>query len=151
MTIRTSVGMQLNHNEIRELLPHTGNMCLLESVRHWDGVHIVCTAVSHRDTANPLRRDAQLPVIAGVEYAAQAVGVHGRLVSEKSDKPAAGYLVSLRDLALHAQRLDDAGEVLTIEARRVAGGGDSVMCEFSVSAAERPLLSGRATLLMEVA
>lgn len=143
--------MSLNQHEIRELLPHTGDMCLLESVQHWDRERIVCTAISHRDPANPLRRGTRLPAVSGVEYAAQSIGVHGRLMAQKNAKPAAGYLVSLRDLVLHAERLDDAGDVLTIEAHRVAGSGDSVMCEFSVSAAQRQLLSGRATLLMEVA
>jgi predicted hotdog family 3-hydroxylacyl-ACP dehydratase len=143
--------MSLGHTEICELLPHTGAMCLLESVQTWDAEGIVCTAVSHRDPANPLRRDGMLPAVCGIEYAAQSIGVHGRLVADNRAKPAAGYLASLRDIVLHADRIDDAGAVLTIETCRLAGTGESVMCEFRVRAAERELVRGRATLLLEVA
>jgi predicted hotdog family 3-hydroxylacyl-ACP dehydratase len=143
--------MSLNKAEIAQLIPHTGTMCLLDSVQHWDGDRIVCTAVSHRDAANPLRRGASLPAVCGVEYAAQAMGVHGRLAANNRSKPAAGYLASLRDLVLHAERLDDSAEPLTVEVRRLADSGESVMCEFTIRSSERQLLSGRATLLMEVA
>jgi len=133
------------------MLPHTGSMCLLDAVQRWDAEHIVCSATSHRDPANPLRRDGVLPAVSGVEYAAQAIGVHGRLVASKRAKPAAGFLVTLRDVNMHALRLDDAGDVLTVEARRLADTGESVMCEFALRSAQRELLSGRATLLLEIA
>jgi predicted hotdog family 3-hydroxylacyl-ACP dehydratase len=143
--------MSLSRAEIAQLIPHTGAMCLLESVQQWDGDRIVCTAVSHRDPANPLRRDGVLPAVCGVEYAAQAMGVHGRLAANNRSKPAVGYLASLRDLVLQAERLDDGGDRLTVEVRRLADSGESVMCEFTIRGAERELLRGRATLLMEAA
>jgi predicted hotdog family 3-hydroxylacyl-ACP dehydratase len=96
-----------------------------------------------------MRRDGVLPAVCGVEYAAQAMGLHGRLVSANHAKPAAGFLVSLRDLTLHAEHFDDVEATLTIHVRRLASNADSVMCEFDVSAADRRLLSGRATLLLE--
>jgi predicted hotdog family 3-hydroxylacyl-ACP dehydratase len=143
--------MLLGHAELCQLLPHTGDMCLLESVQRWNGDEIVCSVTSHRDPANPLRRGGVLPAVSGVEYAAQAIGVHGRLVAQKQAKPAAGFLMSLRDVNLQVPRLDDAGDVLTVEARRIADTGESVMCEFTLRAARRELLSGRATLLLELA
>ena len=143
--------MSLSQAEIAQLIPHTGTMCLLESVRQWDADRIVCTAVSHRDPANPLRRDGMLPAVCGVEYAAQAMGVHGRLATNNRTKPAAGYLASLREVVLHVERLDEGGDQLTVEVRRLADSGESVMCEFTIRSAERTLLSGRATLLLEAA
>jgi predicted hotdog family 3-hydroxylacyl-ACP dehydratase len=142
--------MPLSKDEICALLPHTGAMCLLDAVQSWNDDEITCTAVSHRDPANPLRRDGVLPSVCGVEYAAQAIGVHGRLATGNREKPAAGYLASLRDLVMHVERLDDAPVPLIIRARRMVAGDESVMCEFSVSAGGEPLLSGRATLFMGV-
>jgi predicted hotdog family 3-hydroxylacyl-ACP dehydratase len=142
--------MSLSKIELCGLLPHTGSMCLLAGVQSWSEREIVCTATSHRDPANPLRCNGVLPAVSGVEYAAQAMGVHGRLTAHKSAKPAAGFLASLRDVKLHAERLDDVTDTLTIEARRVADTGASVLCEFSVRAATRELLSGRALLLLEL-
>jgi predicted hotdog family 3-hydroxylacyl-ACP dehydratase len=142
--------MSLSKMELCGLLPHAGSMCLLEAVQSWNDDEIVCTATSHRDPANPMRHDGVLPAVCGVEYAAQAMGIHGRLVSAQHAKPAAGFLVSLRDLMLYAERLDDAPGPLTIHARRVADSGESVLCEFSIKIADRRLLGGRATLLLEV-
>jgi predicted hotdog family 3-hydroxylacyl-ACP dehydratase len=142
--------MSLGRADICALLPHTGNMCLLEAVQDWNGDEITCLASSHRDPDNPLRRGDLLPAVCGVEYAAQAMGVHGRLVARNQSKPAAGYLASLRDLSLTIDRLDQIEGALTIWARRLADSGESVMCEFALRAGDRTLVSGRATLLLEV-
>lgn len=142
--------MSLGQADICALLPHTGSMCLLEAVQDWNEAEITCRANSHRDPANPLRRGGILPAVCAVEYAAQAMGVHGRLVAQNQSKPSAGYLVSLRDLSLRVDRLDQIEGALTVWARRLADSGDSVLCEFSVGAGDRTLVSGRATLLLEV-
>jgi predicted hotdog family 3-hydroxylacyl-ACP dehydratase len=143
--------MPLTKSEICRMLPHTGDMCLLDAVQQWNDDEIVCSATSHRDPANPLRRDAMLTAVCGVEYAAQAIGLHGRLVTRNEAKPAAGFLASLRDVTLTVDRLDDVADALTIKVRRLASSGESVMCEFAITASGRPLLSGRATLLLEAA
>src|SRR5881398_1435622 len=65
--------------EIRRLIPHAGTMCLLDSVLGWDDESIVCTTNTHRDEANPLRRDGRLSALHALEYAAQAAAIHGGL------------------------------------------------------------------------
>jgi predicted hotdog family 3-hydroxylacyl-ACP dehydratase len=143
--------MPLTKSEICSLLPHTGEMCLLDAVERWNDDEIVCRVTSHRDPANPLRREGVLAAIAGVEYAAQAIGAHGRLASSNQSKPAAGFLASLRDVALAVDRLDDVADTLTVHVQRLADSGESVMCRFSIRAHDRELVSGRATLLLEAA
>jgi predicted hotdog family 3-hydroxylacyl-ACP dehydratase len=143
--------MPLTKPEICRLLPHSDEMCLLDAVQQWSDDEIVCSTTSHRDPANPLRRGEMLAAVSGVEYAAQAIGVHGRLVARNDAKPAAGFLASLRDVTLHVDRLDDIADALTIKVRRLADSGQSVLCEFAISASGRQLLSGRATLLLEAA
>lgn len=143
--------MPLTKPEICRLLPHTGDMCLLDAVQQWSDDEIVCSTSSHRDPANPLRCGDVLAAVSGVEYAAQAIGVHGRLVTRNETKPAAGFLASLRDVALHVDRLDDIADTLTIKVRRLADSGQGVMCEFIITASGRQLLTGRATLLLDTA
>lgn len=141
--------MSLSKAEICRLLPHEGAMCLLDACLHWDSEEITCAATSHRDPANPLARSGVLPALCGIEYVAQAMGVHGGLLRRRGgDKPAAGFLASLRAIKLHVERLDDIAGPLTIWSRRLADTGDSVQCEFAVRAGDRVLLCGRATLLM---
>jgi len=71
----------MNHDAICAHLPHAGRMCLLERLESWDGDSITCIATSHRDADNPLRRGGHLHAVAGVEYAAQAMALHGNLLS----------------------------------------------------------------------
>ncbi len=56
-------------------------MCLLDAVRDWSAEAITCTATSHTDPANPLRADGRLGAANGIEYAAQAMAIHGALLA----------------------------------------------------------------------
>ena len=107
--------MPLVKSEICHLLPHTGDMCLLDTVRQWSDEEIVCDTSSHRDPANPLRCGDRLAAVSGVEYAAQAIGVHGRLVARNDAKPTAGFLASLREL-LYPLKFDSVADHFQTEA-----------------------------------
>jgi predicted hotdog family 3-hydroxylacyl-ACP dehydratase len=132
--------------DIAALVPHTGRMVLLDAVAAWDAATIRCTAGSHLDPENPLRRNNCLPAICGVEYAAQAIAVHGALVSGARSRP--GFLVSARDVVLHAQRLDDAGNSLTIDAEMIAGQPDGLIYRFSIRTGDRHLVDGRVAIVL---
>jgi predicted hotdog family 3-hydroxylacyl-ACP dehydratase len=69
------------HDAICARLPHAGRMCLLDRLVAWDSESITCHASSHRDADNPLRSGGRLHAVAGVEYAAQAVALHGSLLA----------------------------------------------------------------------
>lgn len=135
--------------EIAGLIPHAGAMCLLDGVLAWDEQRVRCVAHSHRDAANPLRLDARLDAIAGVEYAAQAMAVHGALTGAAAQRPRAGYLAALRDVVCRVSRLDDVDDDLIIEAERVMGDARSAVYRFAVGTAAQPLLTGRATVVLQ--
>ena len=111
----------INKAEIRTLIPHSGLMCLLDEVTQWDDRSITCITNTHRDPANPLRRDGRLSSVHAFEYGAQAAAVHGglraRLVGEIAPP---GYLAALRDAELHTARLDDI-ELRRVQARVAQG------------------------------
>ena len=138
-------------------IPHQGTMCLLDSVSEWSDARIVCRAISHRDRDNPLAIDGILGIAAGVEYAAQAMAVHGALLSQKliprdqQRASKAGYLTSVRDVQWQIERLDDVLDDLTVQAERIAGSDVSLLYRFSVSAKEEILLTGRASVLIDAA
>ena len=91
----------VNKAEIRTLIPHSGSMCLLDSVTEWDDRSINCISNTHRDPANPLRRDGRLSAVHAFEYAAQAAAVHGGLRARSVGVTAPpGYLAALRDAHL---------------------------------------------------
>jgi predicted hotdog family 3-hydroxylacyl-ACP dehydratase len=133
--------------ELDHLLPHEGDMCLLDAVRSWDADGIRCSARSHRDRTNPLRHAGHLDAICGLEYAAQAMAVHAGLVRAAEEaRPIVGYLGGVRALELGVQRLDDIAQDLEIEATRLLGDRSGVMYAFRVMAGEKVLMSGRASI-----
>jgi len=140
--------MTLDHAAIRGLVPHAGAMCLLHEVLQADADSIRARAVSHRDPANPLREGGVLPALCGVEYAAQAMAVHGALQGGLGPRRP-GMLAAVRDVELAVQRLDDIAEDLVIEAHCLLHEGGRLLYRFEVRANNRELLQGRATVVTE--
>lgn len=130
-------------------IPHQGSMCLLDQVVEWTPERIRCTASSHRDPANPLRDNDRLGAACGIEYAAQAMAVHGALLAGSDDAPRQGFLASARSVELKADRLDDVAADLDIVAERLSGDGNNVLYGFEVSAAGAVLLIGRAAVILD--
>ena len=98
--------MVLNQTPSATLIPHRASMCLLDTVEYWDAERVICRTSQHRSPGNPLRANARLSSIHGIEFAAQAMAVHGGLLSPNGAAPSVGLLVSLRDCVLHCERLD---------------------------------------------
>lgn len=138
--------------EIAKLIPHSGPMCLLERVLRWDDAHIVCEAINHRDTAHPLAHDGLLDATAAIEYAAQAMAVHGalRATTAADSRPKVGYLASVREVVCRVPYLHVFAGALTIEATRLMGEESRVMYEFVVSAEGDVRVTGRAAVVMDV-
>ena len=133
--------------EIQSLIPHSGTMCLLEQVAAWDAQSIRCLTETHRDPANPLRREGRLCAAHAVEYGGQAAAIHGALRARKEGQTAPpGYLAALRDLRWFADALDADAAPLEVEARLVLGEGVQCIYAIAVSAAGRLLAEARLTI-----
>lgn len=141
--------MRMTRAGIAGLIPHAGAMCLLDGVVDWDENRIRCMSSSHLDGANPLRANGQLPALCGIEYAAQAMAVHGGLNHKGQGRPPAGFLASLREVACRRGRLDDLDGSLFVEATRVLGDESRVIYEFRLWVGETEVLSGRAAVVLD--
>jgi predicted hotdog family 3-hydroxylacyl-ACP dehydratase len=124
-------------------------MCLLDAALRWDAERICCTASSHRDPDNPLRRDGRLAAVCGIEYAAQAMALHGALTALEGRQAAAGLLASVRDLVCNVRYLHDVDRDLVIEAARLLGDESRVIYEFRVTDGSNELISGRAAVVLD--
>ena len=145
--------MRLDRAGIAARIPHQGTMCLLDRVLDWDADHIRCAAQSHRAADNPLRAHGRLGAACGIEYAAQAMAVHGALCAAAGSPlpPRRGMLTSVRGVALHVPRLDDVAADLVVQAERVSGDGGAAAYAFSLRAGELVLVEGRATVILDIA
>ena len=98
----------LDRAGIAARVPHRGRMCLLDRLLGWDAQAIECSATGHADAAHPLRTASGLLAPAAIEYAAQAMALHGALLARATGVPATpGFLASARGVQLHRLRLDD--------------------------------------------
>lgn len=135
--------------QIARLIPHSGPMCLLDGVLHWDAGRIVSVSRGHRAADNPLRSGDRLPALCGVEYAVQTMAAHGGLTGKVGGRPRLGYLASLRDLECRSERLDDLDGDLLVEAELLAGDGAHVSYRFTLRVGEVEVLSGRAMIVLD--
>jgi predicted hotdog family 3-hydroxylacyl-ACP dehydratase len=148
--------MRMNRAWIEARIPHQGRMCLLDEVIAWDAHHIRCRTGTHRALDNPLRAHDRLGIASGIEYAAQTMALHGALASAALGANTAapsrvGLLASVRDVRLHALRLDDIEADLLCEVTHLAGDHFTALYEFSLRDKDKSLLAGRATVVLDAA
>jgi len=143
--------MMISRTEIATMIPHAGTMCLLDGVLYWDQASIRCVSGRHRAEDNPLRRAGRLNAICGLEFAAQAMAVHGRLSGGVSRRPQAGYLASVRDVKSRQGRLDLLEPDLVIAAELLMGDEQRVIYQFALDCSGTEVLSGRAAVVLAVA
>ncbi len=140
--------MKLDHAWIAAHIPHQGSMCLLDEVVSWDLQRICCRSTSHRAPDNPLRAYGRLGAAAAVEYAAQAVAVHGALMQNPAASASGfGMLTSARRVEFAVARLDDLPEEILVCAQRLHSDAVSALYSFALQEGERLLAQGRLSLL----
>jgi predicted hotdog family 3-hydroxylacyl-ACP dehydratase len=146
--------MRMNRAWIEARIPHQGRMCLLDEVIAWNARHIRCSTGTHRALDNPLRSHDRLGIACGIEYAAQAMALHGALTSAAPGAAAGaaarvGLLAGVRDVRLHVSRLDDIESDLFCEVTHVAGDNLTALYEFALSDKDNSLLTGRASVVLD--
>jgi predicted hotdog family 3-hydroxylacyl-ACP dehydratase len=153
--------MLLNRTWIEARIPHQGRMCLLDEVLDWNAQHIRCRTATHRAHDNPLRAHGRLGIACGIEYAAQAMALHGALaggagsaangtvdaITGRSSR--VGLLAGVRDVRFLALRLDDIESDLICEVTHLAGDSLTALYEFVLRDRDRSLLSGRAAVILD--
>jgi len=141
--------VKLDQAWIAAHIPHQGAMCLLDAVEQWDAEAIVCRASSHRRSDNPLRAADRLGIANGIEFAAQAMAVHGALLAADDAAPTVGFLTSVREVQWQRPRLDDIASDLMVHAQRISGSANSLLYQFELRADEAVVLRGRASVMLK--
>jgi predicted hotdog family 3-hydroxylacyl-ACP dehydratase len=131
---------------IARLVPHQGAMCLLDHVTACDEGGLTCCATSHRDAENPLRREGRLPAVCGLEYALQAMALHGALTAGAAQ--GAGFLATLSGVTMTVEALEAVAGDLTIRVTALARESRGFIYDFEVVGGGHALLSGRAAIVL---
>lgn len=137
---------------IARLIPHQGRMCLLDAVLECTPTRLRCRASSHRQAAHPLAEAGVLRSPSAIEYAAQAMALHGALNVREGVIGRPGYIASARGVRLHVPRLDALPGDLLVEVENLAGNERQVAYRFAVrEEAGQPLVEGRVTVVLDTA
>ena len=138
----------MTDEDIAALIPHQGTMCLLERVLHWDAQRVLVSTTTHRSPDNPLRRGNRLRALHLCEYGAQAAAVHGGLSARHAGTQARpGLLVSLRDIELNRDYIEDLAGDLLIEAEQLMQGQGSWQYAFRVHHVGEEIARGRVAIM----
>ena len=139
----------LDRAGIARRIPHSGSMCLLDRLDAWDAEAIHCSTESHCLPDNPLRTASGLMAPNLIEYAAQAMALHGGLLAPEGAEPSAGVLASARGVRFAVERFDDVDGALRVQARRLSGDARQVLYEFNLTDVDGTALAdGRAVVVL---
>lgn len=130
---------------IRAHIPHRGTMCLLDSVRQWDSQSILCTAIPSLRQEHPLHQEGKVSSLVGIEYAAQAMAVHGVLLRPEAPSAPPGMLSSVRHIHWSSPHLN-LSLPLTIRAQRLASLPTACTYSFRITNPENLLITGQASI-----
>lgn len=132
-----------------DLIPHAGDMCLLDGVVAWDDTSIHATSVSHVLDTHPLRGEHGLHAVHLAEYGAQAMAVHGALRAREQGEtePRPGMLVSLRGVKLATDRVDTLPGTLHVRAQCLIADDTGAQYTFQIEHEGVEIASGRAAVI----
>ena len=139
----------MNRNEIVQLIPHAGAMCLLDEVIAWDANSIDCRSRTHLNDTHPLRHRGRLAIVHLIEYAAQTVAVHGGLLArDHGESPlTAGRLAGLRDVEFNRDDITAIDGALEIHADRELAGTAGLIYRVTVRGDQLVLARGQLTII----
>lgn len=139
----------LPRSDWAHLIPHSGSMCLLDAVRHFDTETILAVSMRHAAADHPLRDERGLGAVHLIEYGAQAAAVHAALTARDRGDEAVrpGRLVSVRDCVLHAETVDCLGGELCVTARCLYADDSGAQYTFAVEYEGQPLANGRVAVI----
>ncbi|EGV29111.1 xanthomonadin biosynthesis phosphotransferase/dehydratase [Thiorhodococcus drewsii AZ1] len=135
---------------LRALIPHAGDMCLIDEVLSWDADGLIARTHSHRGTDNPLRTDGVIAVAHVIEYAGQACALHGGLRARaRGAPPTPALLVAASQVELPSDPLSDLDGSLEIRVTRLHGSEQDAIYRFEIQDGEQRLSSGRLTVMAQ--
>lgn len=139
----------LDRADFIDLIPHAGDMCLLDGVLAWDAASIHAVSTRHGLETHPLRGERGLHAVHLAEYGAQAMAVHGALLAKAQGQtePKPGMLVSLRGVRLAVDHIDTLTGALDVHAICLIADGAGAQYTFRIAHDGVEIASGRAAVI----
>lgn len=149
------IKLPLTEPAIRALLPHSADMCLIDSLLEWSPESALCQTQTHRRHPHPLAENGRLGSANLIEYAAQCMALHGALLAPPADNRHSGsqphgVLAGVRKINLLIDDIQTIAGPLSIRVSLLSGDSKTAIYDFSVSTDHTPLADGRATVMFMI-
>ncbi|EXJ16228.1 hypothetical protein [Imhoffiella purpurea] len=134
--------------DLRALIPHAGDMCLIDEVLSWDADGLIGRTRSHTRPTNPLRTHGMLAATHVLEYAGQTCALHGGLLArERGAEAIPALLVAASQVEIPSAPLSDLSGALEIRVTRLHGSDRDGIYLFEIHEGGRRLSGGRLTVM----
>ena len=135
---------------IREVVPHSGGMSLLDRIVSHAATETVCLA-RVEDSRLFADADGCVPAWVGLEYMAQCIAVHGGLLARAAgESPRPGLFLGTRRLTL-TESVFPAGSEVVVTARHLRGTGTGMQafaCTLAPESGAAPWLEGNLNVML---
>lgn len=142
--------MLIDAHAISQLIPHAGEMSLLDQVYSWDQHSIACLSTSHRKDANPFIESAGDTMNSAilVEYGAQAAAVHAALVQEGMAGQGTAYIGAIKNLTFNDKVVSRNIETLHINAQCELNTSEGAIYTIECGSQEKIIVTARIVLVL---
>ncbi len=106
---------------------------------------LLAQTYTHLNIDNPLKKNNKLKSIHGIEYAAQAMAVHGALLDKKCQN---GYIGSIRNVILNETYLPTHQSPLDIKVHPLMRSKQGFTYNFLVQCTNQLIISGKITIIL---
>ena len=138
----------MGREELQSLIPHSGSMCLLDSVVDWNDDSIACETSSHLRENNPFTKQGRLDSVLLVEYGAQAAAVHAGLIQNGMGEGGTAYIGAVKNLQIFEQVVDQSISMLNVSAQCILNNKDGAIYQIECGGDNRPVISARVVLIL---
>ncbi|MCK5924470.1 MAG: hypothetical protein KAG10_01110 [Methylococcales bacterium] len=130
--------------DFKALVPHSGDMLLIDSVKKWSTTSITTGSYSHQKTNHPLRLKGVLSSLHLIEYGAQTIALHCGLLSGKSQE---GFLAAVKEAHFYVDEVQDLADELQIDATIEHQATQGAVYQLKITANGKLLLSAQITVI----
>lgn len=130
--------------DFKTLIPHTGDMLLIDSVKKWSTTDITTGSYSHQKPNHPLRLNGVLSSLHLIEYGAQTIAIHCGLLTGENR---AGVLAAVKEAQFYVDDLQDLADELHIHATIEHQSTQGAVYQLNITAHNQRLLSAHTTVI----
>ncbi len=134
---------------IASLIPHQGNMCLIDEVLRWDAQCIHAKSTTLHQRFNPLLHNGELHCVVLVEYAAQVAAVHAALAGTGMNRERAAVVGAVKQLQLHTPLVSPVLTEITLEAHCILNNSDGAIYQLAALGEGEVLMQARVVLVLQ--